>query len=112
MIERMEKRNIQIVILTAGMSMLPFASQVKLIANVEYSITPVKLNNSPNLVFKRKYNPIFPRIAKSPVIIKIDNSVSIPNLKRRDVKKQITGDRYIVCIEFIFVPVKYSAFKR
>ena len=46
-------------IATAGISILPFASQVKFIANVANNIVPARLNSLSNLVLKR--NPNFYR---------------------------------------------------
>ena len=65
------KYAIQIVMLAAGISKLPFASQVKLSARVEYIIVPVKLNKLLNFNLKSKYRPILPIIAKIQVTIQI-----------------------------------------
>ena len=92
-IEIIVKSMIKIIMLTAGMSNVPFASQVKLIANVAYNIEPQRLIISLNLVFNRRYNPMFPIMANAPVTIKIPNLPLIPKLINRDVKKQMTGDK-------------------
>lgn len=89
----MVKYTIQIVTVTAGVSKLPFASQVKLSARQANTMVPVKLSNLSNLNFKSKYIPILPIMAKIPVTIKIATLSTYPNSKIRDVKKQTTGDK-------------------
>ena len=82
----MVKYTIQIVTVTAGVSRLPFASQVKLSARVEYIIVPVKLNKLLNFNLKSKYRPILPIIAKIPVTIKIATLSTYPKSNNSDVK--------------------------
>ncbi len=48
---------------------------------------------------------MFPNIAKAPVTMLIASLSTKPNLKNNDVKKHISGDKYMVPVERMFVPV-------
>ena len=91
---------------TAGISNVPLASHNTFKEKEAKRTEPVKDKRESKRVFKRKYKPILPITAKIPVTIYIDNSPPKPNLINIELKKHITGDKYILEDNPKFTPAK------